>query len=107
MPDRSASHSRLPGKKSRCTKQTAPVATGPVCFVHRDFFPGNLLWLADRSGIRRLGVIDFQGAGLGHPAYDLVSLIQDARRDISADLAERALARYLAARPELDGPDFQ
>jgi aminoglycoside/choline kinase family phosphotransferase len=84
----------------------APVAAGPVCFVHRDFFPGNLLWLADRPGIRCLGVIDFQGAGLGHPAYDLVSLIQDARRDIPAPLAERALARYLAARPELDGPDF-
>jgi aminoglycoside/choline kinase family phosphotransferase len=83
-----------------------PVAAGPVCFVHRDFFPGNLLWLPDRPGIGRLGVIDFQGAGIGHPAYDLVSLIQDARRDIPAALAERALARYLAARPELDGPGF-
>lgn len=84
----------------------APVAAEPTCFVHRDFFPGNLLWLADRRGIGRVGVIDFQGAGLGHPAYDLVSLIQDARRDIPADLAERAVARYLVARPELDRPDF-
>jgi aminoglycoside/choline kinase family phosphotransferase len=84
----------------------APVAAGPVCFVHRDFFPGNLLWLADRRGIGGVGVIDFQGAGLGHPAYDLVSLIEDARRDIPVNLAERALARYLAARPELDRPGF-
>jgi aminoglycoside/choline kinase family phosphotransferase len=83
-----------------------PIAAGPVCFVHRDFFAGNLLWLPQRSGIRRIGVLDFQGASLGHPAYDLVSLVQDARREIPPRLAEKTIAHYLAARPELDSVAF-
>jgi aminoglycoside/choline kinase family phosphotransferase len=85
----------------------APLAAGPRGFVHRDWFAGNLLWLAERSGIRRVGVLDFQSAAIGHPAYDLVSLLQDARRTIPAALAERALARYLAARPELEPEAFR
>ncbi|HME20141.1 MAG TPA: phosphotransferase [Acetobacteraceae bacterium] len=85
----------------------APVASGPVCFVHRDFFAGNLLWLPQRSGIRRIGVLDFQGAALGHPAYDLASLLQDARRDIPPKLAEHVIAHYLDARPELDPVAFR
>lgn len=85
----------------------APVAAGPVCFVHRDFFAGNLIWLPNRDGIARIGVLDFQGAALGHPAYDLASLLQDARRDFSAGLIERAISRYLAARPELDPVHFR
>jgi N-acetylmuramate 1-kinase len=85
----------------------APVATGPTCFVHRDFFAGNLLWLPQREGIRRVGVIDFQGAAIGHPAYDLVSLLQDARRDIPAAVAEHAIQHYLAARPELNPAEFR
>jgi N-acetylmuramate 1-kinase len=84
----------------------APVAAGPRGFVHRDYFAGNLLWLPDRDGVRRVGVIDFQGASIGHPAYDLVSLLQDARRAIPAAIAERGVARYLAARPELDAGAF-
>ena len=83
------------------------VAQGPQTVVHRDFFAGNLLWLPDRPGIRRVGIIDFQGAALGHPAYDLVSLLQDARRDIEPALADRMLARYLAARPEYDPDAFR
>jgi aminoglycoside/choline kinase family phosphotransferase len=81
----------------------APVAAGPRCFVHRDYFAGNLLRLPDH----RIGIIDFQGAALGHPAYDLVSLLQDARRDIPLASRHRALARYLAARPELNAADFR
>ncbi len=84
----------------------APIAAGPLCFVHRDFFAGNLLGLPHRSGIRRIGVLDFQSAAIGHPAYDLVSLLQDCRRDIPPALAERAMAHYLAARPELDREAF-
>ena len=82
----------------------ASVAAGPACFVHRDFFAGNLLWLPQRPGIRRIGVLDFQGAAIGHPAYDLASLLQDARRDIPPEIAEHAIAHYLDARPELDPP---
>jgi N-acetylmuramate 1-kinase len=85
----------------------APVAAGPRCFTYRDFFAGNLLWLPGRDGLRRVGLIDFQDAALGHPAYDLVSLLQDARRVIPAEIEARAIARYLAARPGLDTPAFQ
>ncbi len=84
-----------------------PLAAGPACFVHRDFFAGNLIWLPDRTGPRRVGIIDFQGAAIGHPAYDLVSLLQDARRDIPPTAADHILARYLAARPELDPAEFR
>lgn len=80
-----------------------PVAAGPKCFVHRDYFAGNLLLLPDR----RIGIIDFQGAALGHPAYDLVSLLQDARRTIPKDCCDRGLRRYLAARPELEPAGFR
>jgi aminoglycoside/choline kinase family phosphotransferase len=85
----------------------APVAAGPACFVHRDFFAGNLIWLPQRPGIRRIGLIDFQDAAIGHPAYDLVSLLQDARRDVPAEVAEQAIVCYLAARPELDAAAFR
>ena len=80
-----------------------PLASGPKCFVHRDYFAGNLLRLPNQ----RVGIIDFQGAGIGHPAYDLVSLLQDARRDISPDSQARAIDRYLAARTELHPEKFR
>jgi N-acetylmuramate 1-kinase len=79
-----------------------PIATGPRCFVHRDYFAGNLLRLPND----RVGIIDFQGAALGHPAYDLASLLQDARRDIPPASQHRALERYLGARPDLDAEKF-
>ncbi|HEY4042830.1 MAG TPA: phosphotransferase [Rhodopila sp.] len=80
-----------------------PIAAGPRGFVHRDFFAGNLFRLPDD----RIGLIDFQGAALGHPAYDLVSLLQDARRDIPEATLRRAFERYLLARPELDSAHFR
>jgi aminoglycoside/choline kinase family phosphotransferase len=85
----------------------APLAAESPCLVHRDYFAGNLLWLPRRSGANRVGIIDFQGAALGHPAYDLVSLLQDARRDIPESVQQRAIDRYLAARPELDPDRFR
>lgn len=83
-----------------------PVAQGPRCLVHRDFFAGNLLWLPDRPDHQRIGIIDFQGSALGHPAYDLVSLVQDARRDIAPPLQQRAIQRYLDARRDIDPEAF-
>lgn len=62
----------------------------------RDFHAENLLWLPDRQGFRRAGIIDFQDALIGNPAYDLVSLLEDARRDVSDDLAETMIRRYAA-----------
>ncbi len=65
--------------------------------LHRDFHAENLFWLPARTGIARIGLIDFQDAVRGHPAYDLVSLLQDARRDVDAGLERRMIERHVAA----------
>ena len=83
----------------------APFA-GTQGFVHRDYFPANLMRLEARTGARRTGLLDFQDAGLGHPAYDLVSLVQDARRDVTRAARDAAIERYFAARPGLVREDF-
>jgi aminoglycoside/choline kinase family phosphotransferase len=64
----------------------------------RDFHSPNILWQAGESGIRRVGVIDFQDALIGHPAYDVASLAQDARVTLTADDEARLKARYIAGR---------
>lgn len=83
----------------------APFQAASTALVHRDYFPANLLRLPGRDGPRRTGIIDFQDAGLGHPAYDLVSLLQDARRDVAPAIRQAGLDRYLALRPELNPDD--
>lgn len=62
--------------------------------VLRDFHSPNLLWLPERSGVQRVGLIDFQDALIGHPAYDLASLLQDARRDMPEELEAELLNTY-------------
>jgi aminoglycoside/choline kinase family phosphotransferase len=62
----------------------------------RDYHKDNLLWLPERPGVRACGLLDFQDAQRGHPSYDLVSLIEDARRDVPAALHTACLERYLA-----------
>ncbi len=79
---------------------------GPPVLVHRDYFGGNLFWLPDRAPPRRIGIIDFQDAAAGPAAYDLVSLVEDARQDIPKAVRERAIACYLARRPEIDPARF-
>lgn len=71
----------------------APLARDAPVFVHRDYFAGNLIWLPDRAGARRAGIIDFQLGSVGHPAYDLASLTQDSRREAPAEAARIALRR--------------
>jgi len=66
------------------------------CTVLRDYHADNLIWLPDRSPLARVGLLDFQDALLGHPAYDLVSLLQDARRDVSDDLHTAMMERFLS-----------
>lgn len=78
----------------------------PLGFVHRDYFPANLMRLEARDGPRRTGILDFQDGALGHPAYDLISLVEDARRDVEASTRRAAVAAYLAARPGLDRGAF-
>ena len=74
--------------------------------VHRDYFPANLMRLPQRAGARRMGLLDFQDAALGHPAYDLVSLVEDARRDVAPAVRRAALMRYLRHRSNLRAEDF-
>ncbi len=68
----------------------------------RDFHAGNLIWLPDRDGPARIGLLDFQDAVIGSRAYDLVSLLQDARRDIAPALEQQMLDRYIQAAKARD-----
>lgn len=65
--------------------------------LHRDYHAQNLLWLPERIGVARVGVIDFQDALAGHRAYDLASLLQDARRDVSPEIETAMIRRYTDA----------
>jgi hypothetical protein len=72
--------------------------------VLRDYHAENILFLPDRSGTARAGLLDFQDALLGHRAYDLVSLVQDARRDVRADTAEACITHYCTATGQAETP---
>lgn len=74
---------------------TEIAATATPVAIQRDYHAENLLWMPGRTGIARVGLLDFQDAMLGHPAYDLVSLLQDARRDVSPALETEMVERYL------------
>ena len=79
-------------------------ADGPRVLILRDFHAENLLWLPGRAGLARVGLLDFQLGQLGQPGYDLVSLLQDARRDVSPVTEARMVARFadaLGADPEV------
>ena len=69
-------------------------ADGPRVLILRDYHAENLLLLPDRMGTARVGLLDFQLAQLGQPGYDLVSLLQDARRDVSPDVERAMIARF-------------
>jgi N-acetylmuramate 1-kinase len=71
----------------------------------RDYHKDNLLWLPARSGVKACGLLDFQDAQQGHPCYDLVSLIEDARRDVAPAVHAACLDRYLG-ETSLDAEDF-
>lgn len=79
---------------------------GPQSLLLRDYHVDNLMRLP-RPGLKAAGLIDYQSAGLGPVAYDLVSLLEDARRDVPADLAASLLDRYVAAFPGLDVAAFR
>jgi len=63
--------------------------------VLRDFHADNLFWYAKATGISTIGLIDYQDALFGHPAYDLVSLLEDARRDVSDNVVTEAMRYYM------------
>ena len=72
-------------------------ADGPRVAILRDYHAENLLFLPDRPGLARLGLLDFQLAQLGQPLYDLVSLLQDARRDVPQAVEQAMIARFAKA----------
>lgn len=76
-----------------------PAAAGPQTLLLRDYHAGNLFRLAGRDSVAACGLIDFQDAGLGPAHYDLVSLLEDARRDLPAEVSDDCVARYRAAFP--------
>lgn len=82
------------------------VAQRREALVLRDFHVDNLMILKQHTGISRCGLLDFQDGLIGAAAYDVVSLTQDARRDVSSTLETRLLERYLAQRGDLDVAQF-
>jgi len=83
--------------KSTLRSTLTKYCTTPPVMALRDYHAENLLWLPDRSGTKRAGLLDYQDAVLAHPAYDLVSLLQDARRDVSPQIQTEMIARYIKA----------
>ena len=78
----------------------------PDTLVLRDFHADNLMWLPERDGIAACGLLDFQDALAGPPAYDLMSLLEDARRDVPVDLGQAMIDRYLTAFPGIKREAF-
>ena len=69
---------------------------GPVT-VLRDYHAENVMLVRGREGVRHFGLLDFQDALVGHPAYDLASVLEDARRDVSPEIERAMIDRYIAA----------
>ncbi len=82
-----------------------PVLESAPTWVLRDYHSPNLLWLPEREGVARIGVLDFQDTVMGPAAYDLASLLQDARVDIPESMEITLLGRYARLRRETD-PNF-
>jgi aminoglycoside/choline kinase family phosphotransferase len=87
-----------------------PVLETPATWVLRDFHSPNLLWLPEREGLARIGLLDFQDAVMGPAAYDLASLLQDARVEVPELMEIALLSRYTrtrrAADASFDAPAF-
>ena len=72
----------------------------------RDFHADNLMWMPARNGVERVGLLDFQDAVVGSPVYDLVSLLEDARRDVDPKTVQMCIKRYLKSRKAIDKDKF-
>lgn len=80
-------------------------ADGPRVMILRDYHAENLLWLPQREGLQKVGLLDFQLAQMGQPGYDLVSLLQDARREVPLPL-EASIKHYFSERTGVPEADF-
>jgi len=85
----------------------APVAADGIApvTVLRDYHAENIMLVEGRAGIAHLGLLDFQDAVIGHPAYDLASVLEDARRDVTPAVERAMLSRYMKAMGQ--GPEFE
>lgn len=81
------------------------VLAGPRTWTLRDYHSPNLIWLVEREGMARVGILDFQDCVIGHPAYDVASLLQDARVTIPDHMELRLLSLYTQLRRQAE-PDF-
>jgi tRNA threonylcarbamoyl adenosine modification protein YjeE len=81
------------------------IALARPTWTLRDYHSPNLIWLAEREGIARVGLVDFQDCVMGHPAYDVASLLQDARVTVPDDLELKLLGAYARLRKQSD-PSF-
>ena len=87
------------GYRSAWIEALQPVASdglGPVTIL-RDYHAENIMLIGEREGVAHLGLLDFQDAHSGHPAYDLASVLEDARRDVPQELERAMMDRYMAA----------
>jgi hypothetical protein len=94
---RSASPTEIAEHRGLWRETLESVRAPEPVFVHRDYHAQNLFWLPDRPGAARVGMIDFQDALAGNKSYDVISLLEDARRDVSPELAASMKAHYIAA----------
>lgn len=87
------------------TRLLTPIVSAPSrpVTVLRDYHAENIMLIEGREGHKRLSLLDFQDALAGHPAYDLVSMLQDARRSVSAEIEEELFAHYVALANPHDG----
>ncbi len=91
----------------QCWRDLLPLARKvPTSLVLRDYHVDNLMLLRDREGLRACGLLDFQDAVVGPATYDIVSLLEDARRDVSPKLSDWLVGQYLDAFPNLDHDIF-
>jgi aminoglycoside/choline kinase family phosphotransferase len=79
----------------------------PRGFLHIDYHFENLMWRAGRDGLKRCGILDFQGAMTGPQPYDLANLLEDARVDVPAALRAAMLDRYCADMAHDDAAAFR
>lgn len=103
---RDATHDEIARHRELWRAALMALPHDPV-LVHRDYHAQNLLWLPQRDGVARVGLIDFQDAVAGSRAYDLVSLLEDARRDVDPALAEAMTRHYIAAAAITDEAAFR
>ena len=102
--DRKASETEAAEFRGRWRESLAPFLVSPPVFVHRDYHAQNLFWMPERRGAARVGLIDFQDAVAGAKAYDMISLIEDARRDVAPATAAVTVAHYLKAMRDAGTP---